>query len=247
MKSTKLKKNVSSAKTNAKTSGAGLTIEVLTRQTIRQNRKHQRTRRHIAEVAIRLFEKKGFSSTTVDEIADAADYSSRTFFRLFADKEEVIFYDFSELLEDLKAVFSLPSHGNAWITIRNVFIEIANLWDTEAGELGIRRARVYHGDTGLYARFLIKSSEWEVEMTKLVSAEFKDDPKQQLLCRVIAGAAAAAFRAAFHTKLETEDMTLKECVSDAFCKLESIGHFFAAQPVADKKVRANKIKSGRIR
>lgn len=217
------------------------------RQAIKRNRKSQRTRRHLAEVAVQLFEQKGFSATTVDEITEASDYSSSTFFRLFADKEEVVFYDFSDLLEHLKAIFAMPNHGNAWVTIRKVFIEFAHLWDIDKGELGIRRARLYHSEPLLYARFLAKNSDWEGEMAKLVLAEFKNDHKQDLLSRVISGAASAAFRAAFRTKFENEDLKLANCVQDAFDNLERIGVFFqttlagsVTRPLAAKKRRTSR-------
>lgn len=43
--------------------------------------------------ALTLFEAKGYEATTVDEIADAAGISRRTFFRQFRAKEDVVFVD----------------------------------------------------------------------------------------------------------------------------------------------------------
>jgi AcrR family transcriptional regulator len=232
---------------STKTPDLKLASDPLIRQANKRNRKSQRTRRHLAEVAVRLFEQRGFAATTVDEITDASDYSSSTFFRLFADKEEVVFYDFSDLLEHLKAIFAMPNRGNAWGTIRSVFIEFAHLWDIDEGELGIRRAHLYHSEPLLYARFLAKNSDWEEEMAKLVLAEFRNDHKQDLLCRVIAGAASAAFRAAFRTIFETKNLKLADCVGDAFDKLEGIGLFFQTAPVKNyaQPLPAKKRKASR--
>jgi len=53
-------------------------------------RTRERTRREIADAAGQLFIEKGYTATTVKDIAEAADVSSRTFFRYFPSKEDVV-------------------------------------------------------------------------------------------------------------------------------------------------------------
>ena len=58
-----------------------------------RERKKLRTRETVRREAFRLFESNGYAQTTVDQIAEAADVSPRTFFRYFPTKESVLFSD----------------------------------------------------------------------------------------------------------------------------------------------------------
>ena len=74
-------------------------------------RKRQVAREHIEETALRLFVERGFDETTIADIADAAGISTRTFFRYFATKEDVVFADHSEEVERFKAALREAAGG----------------------------------------------------------------------------------------------------------------------------------------
>lgn len=56
----------------------------------RRGRKRTETRARIMQTAKALFLKNGFDATTIDEIAEIADISKRSFFDYFPTKEDVI-------------------------------------------------------------------------------------------------------------------------------------------------------------
>jgi AcrR family transcriptional regulator len=58
-----------------------------------RERKKIRTRQTIRREAFRLIEENGYASTTVEQIAEAAEVSPSTFFRYFPTKESVLLAD----------------------------------------------------------------------------------------------------------------------------------------------------------
>jgi len=74
-------------------------------------RNKQRTRRELAEAAARLFIERGYPSTTIQDIVDAAEVSPRTFFRYFPSKEDVITAIASTTMDD--ALDHLAGHDES--------------------------------------------------------------------------------------------------------------------------------------
>src|SRR5215469_7534760 len=56
-----------------------------------RERKKAETRRHLAEVAARLFSKRGYENVRMIDIAQAADVSEQTLYNYFPTKEHLIF------------------------------------------------------------------------------------------------------------------------------------------------------------
>jgi AcrR family transcriptional regulator len=72
----------------------------------RRERKKLETHRALSTAARELALARGLDGLTVEEIADAADVSARTFFRYFATKDEVLFAHQDERIAALQAFFA---------------------------------------------------------------------------------------------------------------------------------------------
>jgi AcrR family transcriptional regulator len=89
-----------------------------------RDRKKEQTRLAICDAALQLFERQGFEGTTVEDIADAANVSARTFFRYFDSKTDVILahkHQDEESLRDL--LMARPPEEGPLEAVHAVFSE----------------------------------------------------------------------------------------------------------------------------
>lgn len=110
----------------------------------------------LREAALALYEKRGFDAVTVEEIAERAGLTKRTFFRHFADKREVLFGG-SENVTDVvaSAVRSAPKSAGPLAAVEAGLLAWVDLLDDQ-GELAKRRIRIVRASPELWERQLIK-------------------------------------------------------------------------------------------
>ena len=185
-----------------------------------RQRRRDRTRQDLARAAVRLFEERGFDGSTVEDIADAADVSVSTFFRLFPRKEDVIFYDLPERLDAMRADFAAADHPTAWQTVRNAFVANARTWDDEEQAFGLARARLFHSERALAARYLEMCQEWEGVVAGIVAAERGTDPRTDLYALLVGASTVSAFRAAFIARINGGTQ-IADLLDEAFTMLEN--------------------------
>jgi AcrR family transcriptional regulator len=104
----------------------------------RRERKKSRTRQDLVEAATELFATQGYSNTTIEQITELADVSTRTFFRHFASKEEVLFPQRFHTEALLTAVEGQPETSNDLRVIRDAFIGLLRF-----DEAGLQRALMF--------------------------------------------------------------------------------------------------------
>ncbi len=67
-----------------------------------RQRKKERTRQTIVDVAIRLFAEQGYTETTLVQIAEEAEIATSTFFNYFASKVDIVFVTYDAVLESAR-------------------------------------------------------------------------------------------------------------------------------------------------
>jgi len=89
-------------------------------------RKQKRTRNAIWDAAIDLFAEKGFDGTTIDEIAQAAEVSRRSFFRYFESKNDLMAQPIANMTAAIAdAVEQCPRSFSSSQLLRHVVLTLA--------------------------------------------------------------------------------------------------------------------------
>ncbi|MFB6891774.1 TetR family transcriptional regulator [Kitasatospora sp. NPDC056327] len=170
-------------------------------------RKKQRTRDALIEAAHRLFLGQGFAHTTVDEIAGAVDVSQRTFFRYFANKDEVALAVLAEAEDHfIELLRDRPAEENPLQALRAA---ISGAWrqratdrpdGPDAGPCSVTAAleliRMIENTPGLLASHLRRAAEQEQVLIQVIAEREGLDPAEDLRPAVLAAAFGGVLRAA---------------------------------------------------
>jgi AcrR family transcriptional regulator len=117
-----------------------------------RERKKLRTRRALADAALRLFAEKGFDATTIDELADAAEVSKSTFFRFFPAKEAAAIEAEAELWTAyLSALAEDPLPGTVLTGLHDTLVAAATGLDASWDERFVATRRLIAGEPALLA------------------------------------------------------------------------------------------------
>jgi AcrR family transcriptional regulator len=172
-----------------------------------RERKKQRTRETIARVAVELFSERGYHATTLPDIADAADVSTRTIFAYFPSKEDILFCDFPALKDALaQALAERPAGTDALETVRE-FILASH--EVKTSELDQQRHRVIESDVTLRSHLRARLAEIE----ELIAAAIAQDlgaPDDDVRPRVVAASLIAAFDGLFDSDTRIKPRSVDE-------------------------------------
>ena len=158
----------------------------------RRDRKKEAVRRALEESALRLFARKGFSATTIDQVADQADVSRSTFFRYFGSKEAVLFNAYDDGGRALAQLLAeRPPDEGPLIAFENALVGLAVA--TSAGadrELAALRREIIESDPNLKLRRDELVHRWRFRLAETLAArEGKADPAASHLLAAAVGIA----------------------------------------------------------
>lgn len=186
------------------------------RPSLRQ-RQRQRTREEIATAAFALFAEVGFEATTVEQIAARAGVATRTFFRHFPTKEDVVFGDQEELVARLRAALA-ATPGDPPLT--RIFHAILAVQQPDRHpERERARARLISESPAVRARsyHLVEALEDAVADTLMGYLGPGDDERAR--ARIVAGAIFGALRGARRTASDHPGADPRQLVETAFATI----------------------------
>jgi len=155
-----------------------------------RERKKQRTRETIARAAHELFAERGYHATTLPEIAEAADVSTRTIFAYFPSKEDILFSDFPVMKEALtQALAERPEGVEALETVREFILSSHNL---EKSELDEQLGRCVADDPTLRSHLRARIAELEEVIAAAIAKDI-GAAEDDLRPHVVAASLTAAF------------------------------------------------------
>jgi len=117
--------------------------------------------RELELIALELFTAHGFDKTTVEQIAERAGISSRTFFRYFESKASVLWHEFDHEVEALRAAFAEVSQELPMMdAIRQVVVGVNRYRAEDLPELRMRMNLV-GSVSALHASAALHYDAWE--------------------------------------------------------------------------------------
>ncbi len=180
----------------------------------------------LERAALELFAEKGFEQTTVPEIAARAGMTTRSFFRHFADKREVLFRDEDDLPQKAAGLLRDAPDSLSLMAMISWGIETMakNFFEGHREEIRLRGA-IIATDVGLQERELRKQAEIAAAITNALTGAGHDPLEAAVagkLATTISGTALARWAQAGdgrplidHVR-EVRDTTIELVSSESF-------------------------------
>ena len=187
-----------------------------------RDRKKLATRRTLRQAALRLVAERGFDRVTVEDIAEEAGVSTRTFFNYFPTKEAALFGANPARFESLRVrVLERPAKEDVLTAVRRTLVDEARSISEEFSALGgdpsdwLSRMRTAHGDAHLRAAHAAHMVSVERILADAVATRIGSDIESDPYPTLLSGAAVGVMRAVFSIWASAEGQVALDELTDA--------------------------------
>jgi mycofactocin system transcriptional regulator len=187
-----------------------------THRKVRMARRRITSRAELEQVALDLFERRGFERTTIDDIASAAGISRRTFFRYFPSKSDAVWGDFDGELARMRMRLEAVSQDTPLLdAIRREIVEF-NRIAPEHMPAHRRRMYLILRVPAVQARSMLRYAGWRQVLADFV-ADRTGEPADALVPQAIGYAMLGIAIAAY-------EQWLRDGSADLCQLLDTAGH-----------------------
>src|SRR5438270_8609176 len=160
----------------------------------RRERKKRDTRKALASAAVRLAAERGPDQVTIEDIAETADVSVRTFFNYFSSKEEAIIgWDPDGRAEVAAKLLDRPAAEPPLVAMRNVVHDLIHGAPEWADERALRH-RLVREHPSLLPRHLAAHYELERSLLHAMAQRLGVEPEDDLYSAVVVTTSVNAMR-----------------------------------------------------
>lgn len=178
-----------------------------------RERKKIKLRRAVQTEALRLFQDRGYDQTTVEQIADAAEISTTTFYRYFPTKEDAILDDDADALTR-SVMAGRPADEPLVATVRATFAAVAA--EAEGNrEHEITRLRLVTAVPALTARYAAEERQTINLLVELLGARTGRDADDYQLNLTAAALVAVLFTASNRWAAVSGETPLPDLIDEA--------------------------------
>jgi len=189
-----------------------------------RERHKEATRQELRAAALRLFQSKGFTQTSVDDIALAAGVSRSTFFRYFPSKESVVYGEADDNAEMFVALLRERPAGEARMeALEETLVEFAEQLDSES-----RRAEtivtesVVSAEPSLRARRAALIATWRENVAQVLAE--RDGRSEPDLEDALASAILSQMTEQMGAEWRTRRVSVTELIRNYFESLRRLVH-----------------------
>lgn len=172
----------------------------------------------IERAALDLFTRRGFEGVTIDEVAEVAGISRRTYFRYFATKADAVWGDFATHVARL--AWLLRDAGDRQPVLAAICAAYVEVNDYSSADLPLLRQRMQLilTEPALLAHSQVRYADVDRVVAEYVAMRTGTEPGE-LLPRLVATSTRAAATAAFEAWLTYPEFSLDKALRTAFDEL----------------------------